>query len=88
MSVNRAATVREICAEVFGDPASAKKAMMKANGIIGAANGSFLNGRGGDLFTILKQRFFGGSELLGVVGHKSFDEFLALRVQELQGRPK
>ena len=77
-----------ICREVFRDAGQAKRAMMSINGVIGAANGANLRNGGGDLFTILKQRFLGRHEIAVVVAHELFDEFLANRVHELQGRPQ
>jgi hypothetical protein len=78
--------LRLICAEVFNDADLARQAMMRINGVIGAANGTHLRNGGGDLFTALKQRFLGRREIAAVVTHKLFDEFLIRRMQEIQRR--
>ena len=75
-----------ICTEVFNDAGQAKQAKMSIHGVIGAANGTSLRDGGVDLFTILKQRFLGRKGITAVVAHRLFDEFLAKRVQELEGR--
>lgn len=78
--------LKRISAEVFGDHQAANKAVMSVNGVIGAANGTNLRKRSDDLFTLLKRRFLGRREIAALVEHKSFDEFLAKRVKELEER--
>jgi hypothetical protein len=78
--------IRRIAAEVCSDSKEAKKALMTVNGVIGAANGVNLRGEGMDLFTILKRRFLARGEIAAIVSHRSFDEFLAKRAEELRLR--
>ena len=78
--------LKRICIEVFDDDQAAKKAVMSVNGVIGAANGTNLLKGNNDLFTLLKHRFLGRPEIATLIEHKSFNEFLAKRVNELEQR--
>lgn len=63
-----------------------KSLLASINGVIGAANGTNRFKKSGDLYTILCVRFKGRERLEQVVAHRRFKEFLATRVQEIEGR--
>jgi hypothetical protein len=75
-----------ILTEAYCDNEEAEKAMMTINGVIGAANGTNLRNESMDLFTVLKQRLLARKGIAKLVAHKSFDEFLAKRAEELRLR--
>jgi Zn-dependent peptidase ImmA (M78 family) len=80
--------IKRIARETFHDDVVERKAIMRVNGIIGSANGTNLQKGGGDLFTLLKQRFLGRHEIAPLAAHKLFDEFLSKRVNEIEERQR
>jgi Zn-dependent peptidase ImmA (M78 family) len=81
---NASDLLKQILQEVIRDENLRATFVMRINGVIGAANGSYKRDeQKGDLFTIMKQRFAYKDDFEKIASHPSFDTFLQKRVEEI-----